>query len=480
MTGIAPTADYIAHYAALRPNDLAVIDEGRNITFAQFHADVRRFGHFLKNAGVKPGQTAAIEWTSLYEHWLLVLALEALGVATFSYTKQEVPAYWPFLKTVDLIACSKEAIPKDCGPVLLLAEDQLAKIFALVLEAEESHRLLAPETPVRIQCTSGTTGAAKRMVRIARVNEFRVQQYQNKEGYTRHSRYFLTHPFSVQAIYGRATACIRMGGTCISAAGDPFQTISDYGVTHLSVLPTVLAKMVAARPALFAKPESLTVSTFGARVPDGLRGRLLQGIATELIESYGTNEVGSICTIGPDGAGVVVPGVTVEIVDENDNSLIGQAGQVRVKSPGAVSGYADDPDATTRMFRNGWFYPDDRGIMPDARRLTLLGRTDDLVNIGGIKIDCQVLEEQLRRTVPAQDLCVTTLAKPDGTDQLCVAFVLDPAAKLEEMKAQIAPVLPPNLGEIRLLMLDKIPRTEAGKVQRDALHGLIETRHAGA
>lgn len=474
--GVAPTADYIAHYAALRPNDLAVIDESREITFARFQADISRFTQALTNAGVESGQTAAIQWTTLYEHWLMLLALERLGIASFSYTKQEAPVYWPFLKTVDLIACTRDAVPKDCGPVLLLGEELSSKVFGLALQAESDLPRLMPETPVRIQYTSGSTGAAKRMVRTARVNDFRVWQYQNKEGYTRHSRFFLTHPFSVQAIYGRAMACIRMGGTCISAAGDIFKTITDHRVTHLSVLPAMLEKMVAARPAAFAKPERLIVSTFGARVSSDLRHSALQGIATELIESYGTNEVGSICTIGSDGAGVVVPGVRVEIVDENNKPVIGQSGEVRVLSPGAVTGYEDDPDATARMFRDGWFYPDDRGLMPDARRLKLLGRGDDLVNIGGIKVNCLDLEERLRKVVSTQDMCVTARVKTNGSEQLCIAFVLDSKVKLENLKEQIAPTLPPNLGEIRLVRLDAIPRTEAGKVQRDLLDGLIEAR----
>lgn len=474
--GVAPTANYIAYYAALHPNDPAVIDESGEITFARFQADIARFTQVLINAGVESGQTAAIQWTTLYEHWLVLLALERLGVASFSYTKQEVPVYWPFLKTVDLIACTRDAVPKDCGPVLLLGEELLSKISGLAVQAEAALPGLRPETPVRIQYTSGSTGAAKRMVRTARVNDFRVWQYQNKEGYTRHSRFFLTHPFSVQAIYGRATACIRMGGTCISAAGDVFKTITDHRVTHLSVLPAMLAKLNTARPVAFTKPERLTVSTFGARVSSDLRHSVLQGIATELIESYGTNEVGSICTIGPDSTGVVVPGVTVEIVDENDKPVIGQSGQVRVMSHGAVTGYEDDPDATARMFRNGWFYPDDRGRMSDTRTLKLLGRGDDLVNFGGIKVNCLDIEERLRKVVSTQDMCVTAYAKADGTEQLCIVFVLDPTVKLEDLKAQIASALPPNLGEIRLVRLNAIPRTEAGKVQRDLLNGLIEGR----
>ena len=71
---------------------------------------------------------------------------------------------------------------------------------------------------------------------------------------------------------------------------------------------------------------------------------------------------------------------------------------------------------------------------------------------------------------------VIALGKPDGTERLCIAFVLDPEEKLEDMRKGIAPILPPNLGEVQLIRLDEIPRSMAGKVQRDAVRRLIESR----
>jgi acyl-coenzyme A synthetase/AMP-(fatty) acid ligase len=255
-----------------------------------------------------------------------LLAFEQTGVATFSYTKQEAPVYLPFLRSADLVVCAEDAVPKDSKKVLLLSQKLLDGIFALAPQQEDGGRFLASDMPLRIQCTSGATGRVKRMVRTAQVNEFRIWQYQNKEGYNCYSHYLLTHPFSVQAIYGRANACIRMGGACVSVASDVFQAITDYGVTHLAVLPTMLAKAAAALPAGFLKPNILMISTFGAPVSRELRERILQTLATELIESYGTNEVGSVCTIGSDGTGLVVAGVRVEVVDKNNKPLIGQTG----------------------------------------------------------------------------------------------------------------------------------------------------------
>ena len=470
---MAPTAHYIAHHAALRPSDLAVVDRNREIAFAEFSEDLRRFTAALENLDLAQGQTVAVEWTALYDHLLFVLALESLGVATFSYTQNSVGTNVRFLRTVDLVVCTERFVPKNAKRALVLSAEQRAGLFNHPPLDEHPGEPLKADAPVRIHHTSGTIGTAKRIVRTAKVNEFRIQQYQAKEGYNRYARFLVSRSFSIQALYGRALACLRMGGACVGGSDDVYACIPDRGITHMSVLPADLAKIVKSLPRDFAKPDRLTLATFGGRVPYSLRAQTLRDFATELIESYGTNEVGSICTIGPDGVGQVLPGVTVEVVDEDDRPLIGQEGRVRVLSAGCIAAYDDDRNATGRMFRDGWFYPGDRGVMPGARSLKLLGRDDDLINIGGLKVDCAEFEEHLRRALSPEDLCVTSVLNRDGVEKLCVALVLDPTADFESIKEKIAPIFSPNLGEILLVKLDALPKTETGKVRREDLRKLL-------
>ena len=139
-----------------------------------------------------------------------------------------------------------------------------------------------------------------------------------------------------------------------------------------------------------------------------------------------------------------------------------------------VAGYEDPLEANVSAFRDGWFYPGDLGVMVSDTILSLRGRNDDLVNLGGLKVDCAALEEKLKSMVSAEDFCVTAVSKSDGTEQLCIAFVFDVGVTLQGMKEQVAPYLSASMGEIMMMKLDKIPRSEAGKVQRDLLHDLIE------
>lgn len=64
----------------------------------------------------------------------------------------------------------------------------------------------------------------------------------------------------------------------------------------------------------------------------------------------------------PGAVGYVLPGVEVEIVDEQGHALPpGQEGNVRIRSDYGVKEYVDDPSETQRVFRNGWFYLRSRG-----------------------------------------------------------------------------------------------------------------------
>jgi len=74
----------------------------------------------------------------------------------------------------------------------------------------------------------------------------------------------------------------------------------------------------------------------------------------------------------PGAAGYVLPGVLAEIVDEQDRAVPGgQDGALRIRSDSGVKEYLDDSGATQRAFRNGWFYPGERGHLTNNNVLVL-------------------------------------------------------------------------------------------------------------
>lgn len=464
------TRAFVAAHAESTPSGIAVIDHGREVTFAEFDRELSRYNLMAQGYGLPHGGTVAVEWVNLYEHWLWLLTFEELGVMSCSYAAAEVAAYAPLLAAADLVISTKAGRPQSCKQWRELTGTARDEGPDRTGGGEEVHVPLDTTMPWRMHYGSGTTGHPKCMVKTRGNHEYRVWQFFQKGGFDRTSRFLVTQSFCMQGIYIYATACLRAGGACVYEPLRPIiQTLSSHGITHAHFLPVVLEKTVAALPPDHTAPANLAVSVFGGRVSARLRERVREVLNAEIAESYSTNETGSICTVRPDGTGTVLPGVCVEVVDDNGVPVVGQPGHIRVKSPSCIDGYHGDGADNEQRFRDGWFYPGDIAVMLPSGDLRLFGRVDDLIELGGVKIDPSVLEAPLRQFLAPRDLCVTWLTDRAGNYRLCLALVLDASVSYAEVQNKLAPKLKELTGDWLVIRVDQIPRTANGKAQRREL-----------
>jgi acyl-CoA synthetase (AMP-forming)/AMP-acid ligase II len=336
---------------------------------------------------------------------------------------------------------------------------------------------------MRIAYTSGTTGIPKILLYSRREHENSVAKAMWLNGFTRRSRNLVVMPFSVSGSYTNATACIRSGATVVVEERMPAaQAIAAHAITHTTLAPLVLQRILDDLPAGFAKPAELKIFSFGAAVSSALRAKMLARLATDLCDLYGSNEAGfTSATRGTAEFGSVLPGVRLEIVDEHDRPLpSGEMGRIRVQTDCMVEGYLDDPEASARMFRNGWFYAGDLGMLHGGRHLQVLGRSDDLLNIGWNKFSPSVLEELVLRAAEIEDAAVCSVPNADGIEEICVAV---PGARardsgLVERIARAFHGIP--IGRFHVIGMARIPRNANGKIQRDLLRrAAVQARSAG-
>jgi acyl-CoA synthetase (AMP-forming)/AMP-acid ligase II len=288
----------------------------------------------------------------------------------------------------------------------------------------------------------------------------------------------MTSTFAVNSIYVRATAFLRMGATCVSDSNLSIATaISKYGVTHVRLHPGQLKEVLDTPPANFSKPRSLTLLLGAAPVPAALWQRALDLLATDISCNYSTNETGALALVDAQGCGTLRPGVEAQIVDDAGQVLPdGLPGEVRVRKPFMASGYLGHPDASARHFRDGWFYPGDAGVMPGPRQLRILGRTDDLLNIDGVKYSAAEYEAFVRTIAPVLDVGITVLHNAAGAAEVGIAIVLADRSSAKAVADQIARRLPPELKRVRIVRVDRIERTETGKLRRDVLRALFPAK----
>jgi acyl-coenzyme A synthetase/AMP-(fatty) acid ligase len=295
--------------------------------------------------------------------------------------------------------------------------------------------------------------------------------------FTSHSRYLPTTAFNVWHVYGASTACLRAGGTVVAdtveGKMDFAQSVTRHGITHASIMPIYLKRVLDDLPPDFIKPPNLTIHTFGAPIAETLRAIALERLAVEVFRVYGCNEAGAPCasrTSRKDGFASVWPETEVEIVDEDDRPVpVGTVGHVRVRNACMAEGYLDDPEATRRHFKDGWFYPQDMGVMNQQRQLKLVGRRDEVLNIGGQKVSPADLEEQVLRRASIADVGVCSFPNASGFEEVYFA-VSPPEGDAAELLRRISAALAGlPLGKFYVVQLAQIPRNANGKILRDEL-----------
>jgi acyl-coenzyme A synthetase/AMP-(fatty) acid ligase len=473
----ATTAGYIAYHAAERPHAVALINRGRAITYAQFDGDLRRFIRAVGELGLPRGSSVAVGHDDYYTQWLLLLSLERLGVATGSVANRDQLASTAMRAAVDCVFASPEFSVKGARSQIVLTDEWSQRIFASEDAAAGIPALLAAEDPVRVLQSSGTTGRPKRIILLRRMFEARVRQVIAQFELTARSRYLLTAGFNVGHVYGVATACLRAGATVVADfAPDRLhvaRAMRDHGVTHVSMLPIHLKQVLDDLPPDFIKPPNLTIHPFGAAMSETLRDRALERLAVEVFRHYGCNEASTVvASRAPrkDGFASIWPDTAVEIVDEQDRPVpLGAVGYIRLRTACMVEGYPDDPEATRRHFRDGWFYPQDMGVMNEDRQLKVIGRRDEMLNIGGQKGAPTDLEEQVLKYASVEDVGVCSFPNASGVEEVYFAIVFTHGDAAEILRRITSATREFSLGNSYVVRLPRIPRNANGKIQRDEL-----------
>jgi acyl-coenzyme A synthetase/AMP-(fatty) acid ligase len=467
------TADYVAYHAAERPHAIALIDNGRSVSYAELSRDIRKAMGALRELGLGTGGSVAVGTEHLYMHWLLLLACERLGIAAASFGQGEASRYGPLWAAVDLVLAAPEIKVTGARRAHALTPRWIKEVLA----GEPSDLVVPPkhpDDPVRIVRTSGTTGASKWFLVTRRMTDSLIAQWQWGYGLSKATRQLQTLAFIVRATFDLGSASLRAGGTVVlESRTTVLDAISDHAITHVILLPIYLKDLLDQMPPEFVKPRGLTVLSFGAGIAEPLRERAMARLATALGDLYGTVEVTIVSAIwnsGAEGFGTLWPGARAEIVDERGVVVPpGVVGSIRIKTHCMATAYIDDPETTARMFRNGWFYPGDLGVLSPDGRLKILGRADDRLNIGGAKILPTTLEAALIGQDVAADIGVTALPNAEGMNELCIALAGVTRDDKETMDRIMRALGSMVVGLFRVFKLERIPRSATGKLERQAL-----------
>jgi acyl-CoA synthetase (AMP-forming)/AMP-acid ligase II len=225
----------------------------------------------------------------------------------------------------------------------------------------------------------------------------------------------------------------------------------------------------------------LTIAVGGSVLTPQLNRLARLRVTQSLFVGYGSTECGTVAYAPaaiedryPGASGYVIPSCEVQVCDADGEPVpAGVCGELRIRGECSVDGYLDDAASSAEMFRDGWFYPGDAGTVSDTGLLCVLGRTRDLMNLGGVKVASEMVEVALAATPGVSDLAAFALDVGNGVDSPWVAVVRAEGFRQETLVAHYRQRFP-NLPALSVANIEKIPRNAMGKVQRNVLRSLVK------
>ena len=248
--------------------------------------------------------------------------------------------------------------------------------------------------------------------------------------------------------------------------------ITRHRVSAIKASPVQIQLLLDAALRVGVTLSSLEViNSAGSVVPLSLRNAVRGQTKARLVNLFGSSEVGRAAEHILDDndvsfAGVVVAGTDLEIVDEQDAPLaLGQPGRVRYRRAHQALEYFNNPGATAAAFKDGWFYTGDIGRLEEGGRLYLVGRTSDVINAGGVKVNPAEADQVALAVTGVADAAGFAHVSDEGVTEFGMALVLDDGADVNAVIAELRRQLG-SLAPTVLFTVPAISRNAAGKIVR--------------
>lgn len=345
--------------------------------------------------------------------------------------------------------------------------------------------------------TSGSTGTPKPVALSHRALASYCRAFVEATGLGEHDRFLQLAPVTFDVVFEELLPIWSVGGTSVLSPGtpdDPGRLLDDIEARGVTVveLTTVYWQLLVRH---LRQP--------GVRVPRCLRLLLMGGelaprhLLQESIDRglplahvYGVTEAGITSTIaflqpgGPVTASWVgrpLPNSAIAVVDETGHVLPdGEVGEVWIGGDSLADGYLHDPGATAARFvvvpapsgaTARWYRTGDAGRVVDGA-LEVLGRLDAQVKVNGARVDPAEVETALASLPMVAEAAVVPVGHAGLATRL-VGFVTAAATADDDLgrraRNALADRLPPHLVPARVLVLDALPVTAHGKVDRARL-----------
>lgn len=512
--------------AAWAPARPALLIAGGDLSYGRLVQEADRLADALADAGIGQGQRVALLVEGLQASLFALLALWRLGAVPCPLNLRLSPAEWAAqldrldparvlvaggLAEAARLACAgrhawleltRPAVGTDgqesaalapaapCGS--LDARDSAqpgegsgpregSRPGESVQEADPD-----PQAPALLLFSSGTAGSPKLVMHGHGPMTAHAGASALRLGHGPDDVWLLSLPlYHIGGIALVQRALLAGGAIALSEGGDApaiAAALRRWPVTQLSLVPTQLARLLEVWPG--PAPSGLRALLVGGAAADGATVTAARRRGWPVALTYGLTEAGSQVATGwpsrdpaSGPAAPPLPGTQIEVrMPDGSPAAPGEDGEIWLRGPGLMLGYADDAAANAQALQAGWLRTGDWGSLDRAGCLTVAARREDLVVTGGENVLPAEVEGALLAHPWVAEAAVVGIDDPDWGQAVAAALVLSPAAPAEAAQdpAALAATLDAWLrGRLarfkrprRYAVLDGLPRSESGKLLR--------------
>jgi amino acid adenylation domain-containing protein len=492
VIGLSSIAVEAIHESPLHPTE----NECIQITYRQLNEQSGRMADYLYQKGIRPGDIAAIIMERSLEMVIAIFAILKTGAA-YLPIDPEYPQ-----ERIDYIISDSSA--RICLKDLNHEEHE---------EHEQVFPFLLTETPAYLIYTSGSTGNPKGVLveHGSVVNIlYGLQQlypFEAEDTYLFKTSYLFD--VSVTELFGWYFCGGRMSVLASGAEKDPQQiirTINQHRVTHVNFVPSMFSAFLeelqrsqqmfeelSALRYIFLAGEALApalVEKFKQLDPD-------QGIRLENI--YGPTEGTIYSSYYPLSQwqmdhsvpiGKPLSNIVLYILDPHlQLQPVGVPGELYIGGAGVARGYLNRPELTAERFvtldrsyksdtsYRTYYKTGDLALWQPDGNIRFLGRIDTQVKVRGFRVEPGEIEARLLRHEHVREAVVlakTSTGQPE--EKYLCAYVAGEHLQADRLREYLAGTLPHYMVPAHFVVLESIPLTPGGKVDRQALLKHKETR----
>ncbi len=532
--------------------------DSRAVTYSELTDEVKRLANVLTGLGVEAGDRVAIYLPMIPEAVAAMLACARIGAvhsvvfggfsadslrsriddagakvvitADGGYRKGKVSALKP---AVDLALGDRGGLgPQQTVEHVLVVRRGGNDVDWIpgrdlwwhdVVPAATTEHEIVPfpaEHPLFILYTSGTTGSPKGILHTS--GGYLTQcAFTNRIVHDLHPE---TDVFWCTADIGWVTGHsyvvygpLANGATQVLYEGTPdtphpgrwWEIVQKYGVTILYTAPTAIRsfmKIGRKIPRRFDLSSLRLLGSVGEPInPEAWMWyrRVIGGKTTPIVDTWWQTETGAIMVSAlpgvtetkPGSAQVPLPGISVDVVDEDGTHVGNGNGGLLVITdpwPSMLRGIWGDPDRFVATYwekfqKLGYYFAGDGARLDRDGDVWFLGRVDDVMNVSGHRLSTTEIESALVGNEAVAEAAVVG-ASDETTGQAVVAFVIVKESYLAEhsleglagdlrrwVGEQIGPIARPR----DVYIVGELPKTRSGKIMRRLLRDVAEGRDIG-